>query len=161
VLEEGDLALVVNVAELVGRARAGVSAPSVALAEPDKATARRRILLAEDSHITRQLVARSLAALGYEVAEAQNGRAALALFEAAAPDLVLTDIEMPEMDGIELIRRVRQRPTGQRLPIIVLSSRGSDEDKRRAVQAGADAYLVKSEFSEGALREMLSRRLGR
>jgi glyoxylase-like metal-dependent hydrolase (beta-lactamase superfamily II) len=72
-------------------------------------------------------------------------------------DLVITDIEMPNLDGIGLIQRVRAEPRWKRLPVIVLSTRGSAEDKRRALDAGANAYLVKTEFSENALREVLAR----
>jgi len=68
---------------------------------------------------------------------------------------------MPGMDGIELIRRVRAETAWHELPIVVLSTRGSDDDKKRAMDVGADAYMVKTQFSEEALLETLERFLDR
>jgi CheY-like chemotaxis protein len=77
-----------------------------------------------------------------------------------AVDLVLTDIDMPRMDGIALVQNIRAKKDWQRLPIVVLSTRGSAEDQRRALDAGADGYLVKTEFSEEVLRELISAKIG-
>ena len=105
-------------------------------------------------------MARILATLGYEVREAEDGVRAVELLEAEDFDLVLTDIEMPRMGGIELIERVRAEPRWRALPVVVLSTRGSEQDKKKGVEAGADAYLVKTEFSESMLQEAIERRLG-
>jgi CheY-like chemotaxis protein len=99
--------------------------------------------------------------LGYQVREAEDGERALRVLDEGEVDLVITDIEMPHMDGIELIERVRAQARGKRVAVIVLSTRGSAEDKQRALAAGADAYLVKTEFSEQALRDVLARHLER
>jgi CheY-like chemotaxis protein len=93
------------------------------------------------------------------VREAEDGERALRVLDEGEVDLIITDIEMPNLDGIELIERVRAQARGRRVAIIVLSTRGSSEDKQRAMAAGADAYLVKTEFSEQALREVLSRHM--
>ncbi len=86
---------------------------------------------------------------------------ALHTLEDFTPDVVITDVEMPELDGIGLICRLRADARWSRVPVIVLSTRGSADDKQRAATAGADAYLVKTEFSEAALREVLARHMGK
>jgi chemotaxis protein histidine kinase CheA/ActR/RegA family two-component response regulator len=160
VLEGGELALVLNPARLVARALGEIPLVRRA-AELDAQKSRTKsILLAEDSAITRAMVARLLRMLGYDVREAADGAQALRALEVQDVDLLLTDVEMPNVDGIELIRRVRAQDKLRRLPIIVLSTRGSAEDKQRALRAGADAYLVKTEFSEQVLRDALARQLG-
>ena len=72
---------------------------------------------------------------------------------AAHPDvgLVITDLEMPRLDGFELIRRIRAQARAARLPAVVISTRGSDADKLAAVEVGADAYLVKTDFTRDSL----------
>jgi two-component system, OmpR family, KDP operon response regulator KdpE len=82
----------------------------------------------------------SLQSSGYEVAVAQNGAEALQTFQEQAPDLVITDLAMPEMDGVELTRRIREH---SEVPIIVLSVRNSETMKIRALDAGADDYVTK------------------
>jgi CheY-like chemotaxis protein len=91
------------------------------------------------------------------VVEAVNGREALSKMAGAPPDLILTDLDMPVMDGFELISRVRSDPGLRETPVVVLTTRGSDEDKRRAMAVGADAFLVKSEFNEEALSAAIGR----
>jgi two-component system chemotaxis sensor kinase CheA len=105
------------------------------------------------------MIAQLLRMFGYQVAEADDGARALEVLEEFSADVVITDVEMPELDGIELIRRLRADARWDRLPVIVLSTRGSAQDKQRAVVAGANAYLVKTEFSETALRDVLARHL--
>jgi CheY-like chemotaxis protein len=98
-------------------------------------------------------VVSSLRARGYRVIEAVDGADALRRAEAETPDLILTDLEMPVMTGFDLVRAVRDDARLPALPIVVLSTRGADEDKRRAAELGANAYLVKTAFNE---KELLS-----
>ncbi|HWU89741.1 MAG TPA: response regulator, partial [Kofleriaceae bacterium] len=116
-----------------------------------------RALLAEDSAITRSMLAGVLGDLGYQVLVARDGKEALAVLEQSGADVLLTDLDMPAVDGVDLIRRVRSDVAWKRLPIIVLSTRGTEADQRRAAAAGADAYLPKGEFSEARLREALGK----
>jgi two-component system, chemotaxis family, sensor kinase CheA len=159
VLREGQLAIVLNPWELVARALGEL--PRVRSTETvrvDKEVV--KILLVEDSAIARGMIARILRSLGYEVVEAVDGLEALEHLKGPSVSLILTDIDMPRMNGIELIRRVRTDVQPRNIPIVVLSTRGHDEDKRKAVAAGADAYLVKTEFSESVLKEVIGRQLG-
>lgn len=159
-LPDGTVALVLKVAELVAAGRAGGRDAAIRAAGPAGATHGRTVLVVDDSPVVRDLVAEALRAHGLRIVEAADGEEALARLD-AFPDigLVVTDIEMPRLDGIGLIRSLRAR-AGARIPAVVVSMRGSDEDKRRAMQVGADAYLVKSDLSHAGLWTMLARFLG-
>jgi two-component system, OmpR family, KDP operon response regulator KdpE len=98
------------------------------------------VLLVEDDEAARHAVATNLAARGYRVAEAADGRTALRLWEASRPDLVLLDLGLPDVDGMAVIVRIRREAT---TPILVLSARGQEKDRVAALDAGADDYLTK------------------
>ena len=163
-LEDGSVALVLNVGEVLKLARGAAALgelPSAAQSEPEPPPTRHTVLVAEDSPIVRDLVAESLRAHGLDVVEAPDGQAALERLEQYSNiALLVTDVEMPRLDGLGLITKMRARG-GRRIPAIVVSTRGSDADKRAAVEVGADAYLVKSDFSREGLWAMVSRFLGR
>jgi two-component system, OmpR family, KDP operon response regulator KdpE len=110
----------------------------------------RRILVAEDQDTLRASISRNLRARGFEVVEATNGMDALALWDADEPQLLILDIMMPRMDGLEVCRRVRERSI---VPIIVLTAMDADSDKVAAFDLGADDYLCKP-FS---VEELLAR----
>jgi two-component system KDP operon response regulator KdpE len=99
-----------------------------------------RILVVDDEAQIARVLRRSLAARGYEVQVAGEGEEALEIFNAWAPDLVITDLSMPNMGGLELCRRIRA--TSQ-APIIVLSVKGEERSKVEALDAGADDYVTK------------------
>lgn len=109
-----------------------------------------RVLVVDDDPAVRRGLAAELQAAGYETIEAADGREGLMWFEAETPDLVLTDLAMPQSDGYELIAGVRRR---SRTPIVVLSVRGGETDKVRALDLGADDYVSKP-FS---VHELLAR----
>lgn len=157
VLAGGELAVVLDTAEIVRRAdrHHGVrrAQPSGEAATPAQV---RRVLVVDDSELTRDLVVSALRELGLEVVEAVDGARALEELERTEVSLVVTDLDMPVLDGFELIRRVRASRTA-RLPIIVLSTRGSDADIERASTLGADAYLVKSRLELDQLRRVVRR----
>lgn len=103
-------------------------------------TKAKRILLAEDEVALRDFVSRNLRARGFEVLEASNGLEALAVWERENPHLLILDIMMPRMDGLEVCRRVREHST---VPIIVLTALDAESDKVTALDLGADDYLTK------------------
>ena len=123
-------------------------------------TEARRILVVDDALTVRELQRTILVRAGYDVTTAADGREALERIDAAAPDLVLTDVEMPELDGLSLCREIRRGQRWTNVPIVVLTSRGSEEDRRAGLEAGADAYIVKSAFDEAALLGVVERLLG-
>ncbi len=154
--EASTAALLLDVDRLCARAAEGVAQLAPAAAN-DRATSRRpTVLLVEDSDLTREMLAALLGRLGYRVVEAVNGRDALERLPAADPALVITDLDMPVMDGFRLIERIRGHHRFGRLPIVVLSTRDHEAAKTRAAQIGADAYVVKSDFNEGRLVAILS-----
>lgn len=93
-----------------------------------------------------------LEAAGYDVHQAASAGQALALLDDLQPDLVLTDVMMPGMDGLELLRQLRARPQASRIKAVVVSAKGMPEDIEAARSAGADGYLVKP-FSARELRQ--------
>jgi two-component system KDP operon response regulator KdpE len=103
-------------------------------------TKAKRILIAEDEAALRDFVCRNLRARGFEVLEAGNGLEALALWEREDPHLLILDIMMPRMDGLEVTRRVRERSA---VPIVVLTALDAQSDKVAAFDLGADDYLTK------------------
>ena len=109
-----------------------------------------RVLVVDDDPAVRRGLVAELQVAGYETIEAADGREGLSRFEAEAPDLVLTDLAMPQSDGYELIAAVRRRA---RTPIVVLSVRGGESDKVRALDLGADDFVSKP-FS---VQELLAR----
>jgi two-component system KDP operon response regulator KdpE len=103
-------------------------------------TKTKRILLAEDEVTLRDFISRNLRVRGFEVLEASNGLEAMAWWEREAPHLLILDIMMPRMDGLEVCRRVREHSA---VPIIVLTALDAESDKVAALDLGADDYLTK------------------
>ncbi len=111
----------------------------------------KRLLVAEDEVALRDFIARNLRARGFEVLEAETGLEALALWEREQPHLLVLDVMMPRMDGLEVCRRVRERST---VPIVVLTALDSERDKVAALDLGADDYLTKPFGVEELLARM-------
>ena len=110
----------------------------------------RRILVVDDDPRLREVVRYALSREGFEIDEAGDGHAAIAACDAKLPDLVVLDVVMPELDGIEVCRRIRQR---SKVPILFLSSRGEEVDRVLGLELGGDDYVTKP-FSP---RELVSR----
>jgi len=153
-LEDGRLVLLPHVPDLLRR----TVASSIAKESRSDVVKRRRVLVVDDSPVVRDLVTEILLGQGFDVVAAPDGAEALALLERGAPDLVVTDVEMPNLDGFGLLARIRERSLG--LPVIMLTTRGSPEDRRRAATLGADAYLIKSDFQGANLLEQVRRYIG-
>lgn len=115
------------------------------------------LLLAEDSITTRTQMRRILEGAGYEVVTAVDGADALGKLPTRAFDALVSDIEMPNLDGLQLAARIRQDPRYKELPIILVTSLASEEDRRRGMEAGANAYITKGTFEQSALLEALGR----
>jgi len=118
---------------------------------------RKRILVVDDVTTTRELQRSILAAAGYEVEGVADGAAALARLNEAHFDLVLTDIEMPVMDGFALTAAIRSQPNLAHLPVIIVTSLANDRDRRRGLEVGAQAYIVKSAFNQAVLLDTIAR----
>jgi len=112
-----------------------------------------RVLIVEDEPDIRDLVVHHLKREGYQVSAAASGEEALRQVQAAPPDLVLLDLMMPAMDGLEVCRRLRQDPATAMLPIVMLTAKGDEVDRVLGLEIGADDYIVKP-FSP---KELLAR----
>jgi len=112
-----------------------------------EATDHRRILIVDDEPQITRVLRTTLTSRGYELRVANDGESALEIMKDWTPDLVITDLGMPRMDGLELCRRIR---TASQLPIIVLSVKGEERTKVQALDAGADDYVTKP-FGMGEL----------
>jgi two-component system sensor histidine kinase and response regulator WspE len=144
--ENGNPLLILDVDDLIQTA-AGRPATTAAQHEDLLAP---HILVVDDSHTVREMERRLLVRSGYTVSTAQNGQEAWNLLRLNEYDLLISDVDMPQMNGIELITRVRANPRLVRLPVIILSYKDREEDRRRGLDAGADFYLTKGSFDNGS-----------
>lgn len=123
--------------------------------QSDASQKRLHILVVDDSVSTRQVEKNILESRGYRVDLASNGAEGFEKAMETQYDLVLTDVEMPHMDGFTLTETLRQERRYRHTPIIILSSRSSEEDKRRGMEAGANGYLVKGVFDPQQLTDAI------
>ncbi len=128
--------------------------------DPQEVPRALRILVVEDSVGVRELERSLLASAGYAVDTAVDGVDGVAHLHGEPYDLIVTDVEMPGMDGLALTRTVRATPGWQAVPVVVMTSRDSEADRRAGMDAGADAYLHKSDFSASDLLGTVARLLG-
>ncbi|GLQ06963.1 response regulator [Sneathiella chinensis] len=103
----------------------------------------KRVLAVDDSKTMRDMVSFTLKGAGYEVVEAEDGRHALDTLGSGVIDLVITDINMPNMNGIELVKALRSNPTHRSTPILVLTTESDDSKKNEGRNAGATGWIVK------------------
>lgn len=122
---------------------------------------RPRILVVEDSVGVRELQRVILEGAGYDVITAVDGQDGASRLGQAPVDLVLSDVEMPGMDGFTLTRQIRKTRGWENVPVVIMTSRGDDADKRAGLDAGANAYLLKSEFDQADLVDTVRRLVGR
>lgn len=102
-----------------------------------------KILIVDDDATTRKLLGLYLKAKGYEVAYAENGLEGLEKLGAENPNLVISDLNMPYMDGIEFVKTVRADPARNELPILMVTTEADPEERERALSVGVNGYLVK------------------
>jgi chemotaxis protein histidine kinase CheA len=151
-LEDGRIAVLLHVPDIMTEVRRMARPVTQA-----PASRRLRVLLVDDSPIARATEGALVKALGHSVEEAQDGEEAYVKVQTNTYDLILTDVQMPKLDGFSLTRRLKGTPAVARIPVIILSSLASPEDKRRGLDAGADAYLVKGELGVEILAQSIDR----
>ena len=159
ILGDGNPALILNVADLFASS-AGTVQPSLRRAQEDAGSGRGRVLVVDDSITTRTMEQSILVAHGYQVQTAVSGEDAMEKVLLTRFDLVITDVEMPGIDGFQLTRNLRGTGEYRETPIIVVSSLSRDEDKRQALESGAQAYIVKGAFDQGLLLETVQTLIG-
>ncbi|MGA2394131.1 MAG: response regulator, partial [Candidatus Lustribacter sp.] len=159
IMPNGSVALVLSASGLLeaalGKSGPGTLAASLGEAGPP---ARKRLLAVDDSVTTRTLMQSVLDAAGYDVTVVVDGADAWATLQERGTefDLVVSDIEMPRMDGFALTQAIRSSSHIADLPVVLVTARSSDQDKTRGMEVGANAYLVKSTFDQNALLDVIA-----
>lgn len=106
-----------------------------------------KVLLIEDDQILSKVVNEELKEAGFEVSEANDGEEGLKLAQSKKPDLILTDVLMPKMDGFGVLEGLKKSPITKEIPVIMLTMLGTDEDIKRGLKLGANDYIVKSQHA--------------
>ncbi|MDP2271427.1 MAG: response regulator [Archangium sp.] len=151
-LEDGRIAVLLHVPDIMTEVRK-MARPVTEASQ----TRRLKVLLVDDSPIARATESALVRALGHTVEEAQDGEDGWSKLQSAVFDLILTDVQMPRLDGFSLTRRIKQSAELAKVPVVILSSLASPEDKRRGLDAGADAYLIKGELGVESLALTIDR----
>ncbi len=150
---------ILNVGDLVESAIAA-GAPGAIEAVPDTAPERRgRLLIAEDSITARTLVKSILEGAGYEVGASVDGMDALTRLKSEPFDLLVSDVDMPRLNGFELTAKIRADKKLSELPVVLVTALGSQKDREYGIEVGANAYIVKSDFDQSNLLEIIRRLL--
>lgn len=157
VVGSGAVILVLNPLDLIASAVPRASMPGSLARVSDGVAASKRscIVIVEDSITTRTLEKNILETAGYDVVTCKDGAEAMAFLREGTCDAIISDIDMPNVNGFELVERVRQIDRLRDLPVLLVTSLGSEEDRRRGMKAGANGYIVKSDFEQGRFLEML------
>ncbi len=158
ILGTGEVCMILSAPDLVKSInRRQRSRSSVAPAPVAQPTRKQVILLVEDSIATRTQEKRILEGAGYEVVTAVNGLDGFSKIMSRSFDAVVSDVQMPKMDGFELAAQIRQNRDFAELPIVLVTTLASDEDKKRGVEVGANAYITKGTFNQEVLLDTLRR----
>jgi two-component system, chemotaxis family, sensor kinase CheA len=159
ILDTGEVCMVLNPHDLIKSVRKQVLSRSVSGVRSQIETPNRKqvILLAEDSIATRTQEKRILEGAGYEVVTAVDGLDAFNKLKTRDFDAVISDVQMPNLDGLGLTMKIRQQKQYSELPIILVTSLASDEDRKKGADAGANAYIPKGTFNQDVLVETLKR----
>jgi two-component system sensor histidine kinase and response regulator WspE len=153
-LEDGSPVLILDVEDLlrgVEKLAATGRLGKVAAAGPEKSKRRRRVLVVDDSLTIRELERKLLSQHGYEVETAVDGMDGWNAARTGGFDLIITDVDMPRTDGIELVTLIRKDPHLRQTPVMIVSYKDREEDRRRGLEAGADYYLTKGSFHDQTL----------
>ncbi|MBM0744616.1 hybrid sensor histidine kinase/response regulator [Phormidium sp. CLA17] len=156
ILGTGEVCMVLNPQDLIKSVQKSTSVAPAHSAVPTT-TIKQVVLLVEDSIAIRTQEKRILESAGYEIVTAVDGLDALSKLPTRTFDAIVSDVQMPNLDGLALTTKVRQHREYSELPIILVTSLASDEDKRRGAEAGANAYIPKGSFDQTVLIETLKR----
>jgi CheY-like chemotaxis protein len=156
--EQDTIINVLHVPELLRQARemteSGRSVQSV------KEERKQTVLVVDDSMNTREIEKSILEAYGYAVVLAEDGEDGWEKTRSTLFDLVITDVEMPRLDGFSFTERLRSDDSYRLVPVIIVTSREKDEDKRRGIKVGANAYIVKGAFDQSNLIDTVRSLIG-
>ena len=152
----GEIIIVLDAHDLVRRATGAVLPPRRSTADSGAPVQRRlRVLVVDDSITTRTLEKNILETAGFDVSVAINGVEAWGMLTQSDFDVIISDVEMPKMNGLELTSRIKGSERYQDLPVILLTSLGKPEQREAGLRVGADAYLIKSRFDQSELLQTI------
>ena len=157
VLGNGRIVPVINIQDLMKSAVRAVETGSVVPAAEGSVLKNEKILVAEDSITSRTLLKNILEAAGYQVVTAVDGADAFAKVRTGEFDLVVSDVDMPRMNGFELTAGIRADKKLSELPVVLVTALESREDRERGIDAGASAYIIKSSFDQSNLLEAIKK----
>jgi two-component system chemotaxis sensor kinase CheA len=157
VLGNGKVVPVLNPSDLVKSAVKAAVSPAVSPALGETPNGRKSILVAEDSITARSLLRNILESAGYDVQTAVDGVDALTSLKAGEFNLVVSDVDMPRMNGFDLTAKIRADQKLGELPVVLVTALESREDRERGIDVGANAYIVKSSFEQSNLLEIVRR----
>jgi two-component system chemotaxis sensor kinase CheA len=150
---DGEVMLLLDVEALYGFARSR-EAPARRVA-PERAPRLSRALVVEDAPVARELLCGILRGLGLSVEEAADGRQGISMAKSNPPDVIVTDVEMPHMNGVEMVRELKALPELARVPVIVLTTAATRKNRERLEELGVTALLSKQNFVEERLRTLI------
>jgi len=153
-MEDGSPVLIIDVEDLlrsVEKAAAAGTLGAVQTAAAETAAGSKRVLVVDDSLTVRELERKLLESRGYAVEIAVDGMDGWNAVRTGAFDLVISDVDMPRLDGIELTKLVKQDPKLRGVPVMIVSYKDREEDRRRGLDAGADYYLTKGSFHDDTM----------
>jgi len=159
ILPGDKIALILNAYAII---EAGLSPQSVQLIhsrKKEQVNKKRRVLFVDDSLTTRGLIKSILESAGYDVTVGTNGSEGWKLLQDSGADLVVSDVEMPEMNGFEFVETIRNSERFKKLPVVLVTSLSKDSDKKRGVTVGANAYVVKGDFDQQNLLQTIKQLL--
>ncbi len=160
ILGSGQVVIVLNVADIITATQGSRAVAPKQRVPAAPEIPRRRVLVVDDSITTRTLERNILENAGYKVLVAADGEEACAIAESGNLDAIVSDVDMPRMDGIALTEWVRANERVRELPVILVTALHSQEDRLRGLEAGADAYIAKGTFDQNELLETMERLVG-
>ncbi|MFH1896963.1 MAG: hybrid sensor histidine kinase/response regulator [Candidatus Desantisbacteria bacterium] len=159
ILGEGEVVIILNVSELIKSAKT-VKETHLLEDIKDEQHPTYSILVVDDAAVLRELEKNMLESAGYAIDLAVDGVDGFEKAKKKKYDLIVTDVEMPRMDGFELTRMLRADATYKDIPVVIVTAREKEEDKKRGIDVGADAYIVKTSFDQSKLLDTVEQLIG-
>jgi two-component system chemotaxis sensor kinase CheA len=156
ILGSGEVIVILNASDLL-KSAAGMSGPVLAESASGGVVAKKNLLVVEDSITSRMLLKNILEGAGYEVTTAIDGVDGFFKLKKDPFDLVISDVDMPRMNGFDLTAKIRSDASLMGIPLILVTSLSKDEDRERGMEVGANAYIVKSSFDQTTLLDVIER----
>lgn len=156
-LVSGEICLILNISDIIKSTKNLSSKKSAITTQDIIPNSNYKILLVDDSITTRTMEKNILSKIGYDIETAENPIEAFDKMKLSRFDLIISDIEMPEMDGLEFLEKLKTNEMYFDIPVIMVSSLATDENKQKAMDLGAKKYIVKNEFSQDDFQETVSK----